>query len=202
MAAAAVGAGPAGKWRPIFARPSNWRSAWLAAAVMGLAAMPLLAVRLAEALDGCGNIARGDWLLIFAGGLLIVALAGSHLAGAVSAAGSSACRNAGGATRRLGLVAGNNARERLLIDACLIEDCRSTIHPSTISDLLSRPQPLQYFAAPITRRIVSPHQFGRPFLSGEKLELEQAWRTNMSTRGDHRAVAGCEPLSPTGVFGM
>ncbi len=54
--------------------------AWLAAAVMGLAALPLLAVRLAEALDGCGNIARGDWLLIFAGGLLIVALAGSHLA--------------------------------------------------------------------------------------------------------------------------
>ena len=54
--------------------------AWLAAAVMAIAALPLVAVCLAEALDGCGHIARGGWLLIFAGGLLILALAGSHLA--------------------------------------------------------------------------------------------------------------------------
>ena len=53
---------------------------WLAAAVMALTALPLVAVRLAEALDGCGQIARGDWLLIFAGGLLILALAGSYFA--------------------------------------------------------------------------------------------------------------------------
>jgi len=54
--------------------------AWLAAAVMALTALPLLAVCLAEALDGWGHIARGSWLLIFAGGMLIVALGGGHLA--------------------------------------------------------------------------------------------------------------------------
>jgi len=54
--------------------------AWLAAAVMALTALPLAAVCLAEALDGCGRIARREWLLIFAGGLLILALAGGQLA--------------------------------------------------------------------------------------------------------------------------
>jgi hypothetical protein len=54
--------------------------AWLAATVMALTALPLAAVCLADALDGCGQIARGGWLLIFAGGLLILALAGSLLA--------------------------------------------------------------------------------------------------------------------------
>jgi hypothetical protein len=54
--------------------------AWLAAAVMALAALPLLAVCAAEALDGCGNIPRGGWLLIFADGLLMLALGGSYFA--------------------------------------------------------------------------------------------------------------------------
>jgi hypothetical protein len=54
--------------------------AWLAAAVMALTALPLAAVCLADALDGCGQIARGGWLLIFAGGLLILALASGQLA--------------------------------------------------------------------------------------------------------------------------
>lgn len=53
---------------------------WGAAAVMALTALPLLAVGLAEALDGCGNVARGQWLLIIAGGLLILAFDGSHFA--------------------------------------------------------------------------------------------------------------------------
>ena len=54
--------------------------AWLAAAVMVLTALPVLAVGLAEALDGRGDIPRGGWLLIFAGGLLTLALGGSYLA--------------------------------------------------------------------------------------------------------------------------
>ena len=54
--------------------------AWLAAAVMALTALPLAAVWLAEALDGCGHIARREWLLIFAGGLLVLALTGGQLA--------------------------------------------------------------------------------------------------------------------------
>jgi hypothetical protein len=54
--------------------------AWLAAALMVLTSLPLLAVCLAEAMDGCGQIARGGWLLIFAGGLLLLALGGGYLA--------------------------------------------------------------------------------------------------------------------------
>jgi hypothetical protein len=48
--------------------------AWVAAAIMALTALPLAAAWLAELLDGCGHIPRGGWLLIFAGGLLILAL--------------------------------------------------------------------------------------------------------------------------------
>jgi hypothetical protein len=49
--------------------------AWLAAAIMTLTALPLLAVSAADALDGWGDIARVGWLLIFAGALLVLALA-------------------------------------------------------------------------------------------------------------------------------
>jgi hypothetical protein len=48
--------------------------AWLLAAVMAMAALPLGVVRLAEAMDGYRGIAHGDWLLIFAGGFLILAV--------------------------------------------------------------------------------------------------------------------------------
>jgi len=54
--------------------------AWVAAAVTALTALPLLAVCLAESLDGCGNVSRGGWLLILAGCLLFLALAGSYSA--------------------------------------------------------------------------------------------------------------------------
>ena len=54
--------------------------AWLAAAVMVLTALPVLVVCLAEALDGCGQITCVGWLLIFAGGLLVLALGIGHLA--------------------------------------------------------------------------------------------------------------------------
>jgi hypothetical protein len=54
--------------------------AWLAAAAMVLTALPVLAVCLAEALDGCGDIPRSGWLLIFAGGLPTLALGGGYLA--------------------------------------------------------------------------------------------------------------------------
>lgn len=54
--------------------------AWLVAAVMALTALPLLAVRLADALDGRGGLARGDWLLILAAGLILLAALGSYLA--------------------------------------------------------------------------------------------------------------------------
>ncbi len=53
---------------------------WLASAVMALTALPLVAVGAAEMLNGCGGLHRGDWLLIFAGGLLILALAGGYFA--------------------------------------------------------------------------------------------------------------------------
>ena len=53
---------------------------WLAAGIMALTSLPLLAVCLAEALDGYGNIDDAGWLLIFAGGLLIAALAGGFFA--------------------------------------------------------------------------------------------------------------------------
>jgi uncharacterized membrane protein YqjE len=45
----------------------------LVAALMALTALPLLAVCLAELLDGYGNIVRAGWLLIFAAGLLLAA---------------------------------------------------------------------------------------------------------------------------------
>jgi hypothetical protein len=47
--------------------------AWLAAAVMALAALPLAASALAEALDGRLGVPRIGWLLILAGGLLLLA---------------------------------------------------------------------------------------------------------------------------------
>lgn len=53
---------------------------WLAAAVLALTALPLLAVSLAEKLDGCCDISRRDWLWIFAAGLLILALGSGYLA--------------------------------------------------------------------------------------------------------------------------
>jgi uncharacterized membrane protein YqjE len=53
---------------------------WLMAGVMALTSLPLLASSLAEVLDGRYGIARGMWLLIFAGGLLFFALAGGYLA--------------------------------------------------------------------------------------------------------------------------
>jgi formate hydrogenlyase subunit 3/multisubunit Na+/H+ antiporter MnhD subunit len=49
--------------------------AGLAAAVMALAALPLLAVCLAELLATHGNIGRAGWLLIFGVGLLFSAIA-------------------------------------------------------------------------------------------------------------------------------
>jgi hypothetical protein len=54
--------------------------AWLAAAVLALTALPLLAVCAADALDGWCDIARGGWLLIFAGGLMALAIAVGALA--------------------------------------------------------------------------------------------------------------------------
>lgn len=43
------------------------------AAAMGLTALPLVAVYMAEALDGRLGIARSTWLLLFAAGLLLLA---------------------------------------------------------------------------------------------------------------------------------
>lgn len=54
--------------------------AWLAAIVLGLTSLPLAMLCLAEALDGCGGIARGQWLLGFAAGLPIAAVVGGYLA--------------------------------------------------------------------------------------------------------------------------
>jgi hypothetical protein len=54
--------------------------AWLAAVVMALTSLPLLLVCLADALNGCGQIARGGWLLIFGGVLWIAALGGGFFA--------------------------------------------------------------------------------------------------------------------------
>jgi hypothetical protein len=54
--------------------------AWLLSAVLALTALPLLAASLAEAMDGRAGIRRWGWLLIFAGGLLILALSGGYLA--------------------------------------------------------------------------------------------------------------------------
>ena len=49
--------------------------AGLVAAVMALMALPLLAMCLADVLDGYGNIVRAGWLLIFGVGLLLTAVA-------------------------------------------------------------------------------------------------------------------------------
>ncbi len=54
--------------------------AWLAAVLMMVTSLPLVAVCLADILDGCGQIGRGGWLLIFAGGLWTAALGGGLLA--------------------------------------------------------------------------------------------------------------------------
>jgi hypothetical protein len=50
-------------------------TAWLAAAVMAFAALPIAVVSLAGRLDGYCGIASRDWLLIFAGVLLLLAIA-------------------------------------------------------------------------------------------------------------------------------
>ena len=54
--------------------------AWLTSAILALTALPLLVACLADTLDGCAGIHRGRWLLIFAGGLLILALSVGYLA--------------------------------------------------------------------------------------------------------------------------
>ena len=65
---------------------ADWQAAkrlvigWLVAAVAGLVALPLLAVSLADGLARWGNIARAEWLLIFAGGLLLLSAASGYLA--------------------------------------------------------------------------------------------------------------------------
>ena len=53
---------------------------WLVAGIMTLTSLPLLAVCLAEAMDGCGQIDDDRWLLIFAVGLLIASLGSGYLA--------------------------------------------------------------------------------------------------------------------------
>ena len=54
--------------------------AWLAAAVMALTVAAAAGRLPGRCLDGCGQISRGGWLLIFAGGLLVLAVAGGLLA--------------------------------------------------------------------------------------------------------------------------
>jgi hypothetical protein len=54
--------------------------AWLVSLLLLLTALPLAVFALAEALDGCAGISRIGWLLIFAGGLPLVAVLGSLLA--------------------------------------------------------------------------------------------------------------------------
>jgi uncharacterized membrane protein YqjE len=53
---------------------------WLVAIVMAITSLPLLAICLAEVLDGCGGIPSSVWLLIFAAGLLILAALGAYVA--------------------------------------------------------------------------------------------------------------------------
>jgi len=53
---------------------------WLAMMVLTLTSLPLMAVSLAEVLDGFHGVARGGWLLIFACGLLILATVGGYAA--------------------------------------------------------------------------------------------------------------------------
>jgi hypothetical protein len=54
--------------------------AWLVAAVMTLAALPLAASALAEALDGRLGVPRIGWLLILSGSLLLLAALSGSLA--------------------------------------------------------------------------------------------------------------------------
>ena len=54
--------------------------AWFVAVILTLTALPLLAVGVAELLDGCCGISRAEWLLIAAGSLLALALVGGYLA--------------------------------------------------------------------------------------------------------------------------
>jgi hypothetical protein len=54
--------------------------AWSVTAAMALTALPLLAICLAEVLDGQYDISRQGWLLILAGVLLIAGLGGAWLA--------------------------------------------------------------------------------------------------------------------------
>ena len=74
------GSWPGWNSRPICARPDNCSIAWLAAIVLAIAALPVLVVCLADVLDGRAGIHRGGWLLIFGGGLLLLAVAGGYLA--------------------------------------------------------------------------------------------------------------------------
>jgi hypothetical protein len=54
--------------------------AWLSAMVLMLTALPLLAMCLAEELNGWAGISRTGWLLIFGGGLMILSAAGGYFA--------------------------------------------------------------------------------------------------------------------------
>jgi uncharacterized membrane protein YqjE len=54
--------------------------AWLLSAVLALTALPLGVACLADLLDGRAGIHRYGWLLIFAAGLIVLALAGGYLA--------------------------------------------------------------------------------------------------------------------------
>jgi hypothetical protein len=54
--------------------------AWFLAAVLLMTSLPLLATCLAEVLDNYAGISRIGWLLIFGGGLLILAILGGYLA--------------------------------------------------------------------------------------------------------------------------
>lgn len=49
----------------------------LAALVLLLTSLPLLAVSLADVLDGLGQISRAGWLLIFAAALILIAASGA-----------------------------------------------------------------------------------------------------------------------------
>ncbi|MBN2579116.1 MAG: phage holin family protein [Pirellulales bacterium] len=53
---------------------------WIIAGALLLAAFPLPAVAAAELLDGCGGVPNWGWLLIFSGGLFLIALAAVFLA--------------------------------------------------------------------------------------------------------------------------
>ncbi len=52
----------------------------LIALVMVLTSLPLLAVSLAEVLDGVAQLSRAGWLVVFALGLILVAISGSAAA--------------------------------------------------------------------------------------------------------------------------